>query len=219
MTRLCPRGLHDLNNPHNVYVYPSDGTSTCRPCKRARTRWDTMIRRCTDPKNHKYADYGGRGITVAPEWLDFEYYYRDVGDPPEPGLSLDRIDNNGNYEPGNVRWATPVVQRANRRRRPEITHCPKGHPYAGDNLYIYPNGKARSCRACKRQAWRDRDERKAKKAAEVARIKAEALREAAADWSDDPEDADEYEIHVWLRERADAIEEDAGASWQGVKTA
>lgn len=75
-----------------------------------------MIKRCENPKNHAYPRYGGRGITVCPEWRsDFAAFLRDVGPRPSPDLSLDRIDNNGNYEPGNVRWATAAQQAQNRR--------------------------------------------------------------------------------------------------------
>lgn len=76
-----------------------------------------MIDRCTNPKNMRFNDYGGRGITVCDRWRDdFWAFVADVGDKPV-GKSLDRIDNDGNYEPDNVRWATPHEQNVNRR------HC------------------------------------------------------------------------------------------------
>ena len=73
-----------------------------------------MKYRCLTKSSHKYARYGGRGITVHPPWVEsFELFYDYIGDPPSAKHSLDRIDNNGNYEPGNVRWATPHQQRVN----------------------------------------------------------------------------------------------------------
>jgi hypothetical protein len=76
-------------------------------------KWTGMIQRCTNPKGDHYHRYGGRGIKVHPAWMDFETFYRDVGDFPK-GMTLDRINNNGNYEPGNVRWATQKQQNNNK---------------------------------------------------------------------------------------------------------
>ena len=75
-----------------------------------------MIARCYNPKHPRFADYGGRGITVCERWLTFANFLADMGEPP-PGLTLDRIDNDGNYEPGNCRWATDTQQRTNKRPR------------------------------------------------------------------------------------------------------
>jgi hypothetical protein len=79
--------------------------------------WAAMKQRCSNPKTKHYANYGGRGITVHPAWVDsFEAFLADVGRAPStPRASLDRIDVDGNYEPSNVRWATPQVQSNNRR--------------------------------------------------------------------------------------------------------
>lgn len=79
--------------------------------------WHNMKQRCLNPNHKKYSDYGGRGITVYEEWInDFATFYDAVGERPHPKYSLDRIDNDGNYEPGNVRWTTVSEQNKNRRK-------------------------------------------------------------------------------------------------------
>lgn len=78
--------------------------------------WSKMIARCYNKKNRKYSDYGGRGIAVCDEWRhDFMAFYQHIGPRPSPNHSVDRIQNNDGYRPGNVRWATYIEQNNNRR--------------------------------------------------------------------------------------------------------
>lgn len=77
--------------------------------------WRSMRGRCKNPRAKSYANYGGRGIKVCDRWESFDNFYADVGQAPFQGASLDRINNDGDYEPGNVRWATKKQQQDNRR--------------------------------------------------------------------------------------------------------
>lgn len=110
--------------------------------------WTNMKQRCLNPNSKAYKYYGGRGITIHPEWVnDFKAFYAYVGDKPSPSHSIDRINNDGNYEPGNVRWATKREQVSNRRALQEhttgikgVTKCRDGYAvrlYVGDiDIYI-----------------------------------------------------------------------------------
>jgi len=89
--------------------------------------WQNMKKRCLNLNYTSYADYGGRGIKVCPRWLEsFENFRDDMLPTWQKRLQLDRIDNNGNYEPSNCRWATRSQNVKNRRNR-----TPKQSKYAG----------------------------------------------------------------------------------------
>ncbi len=78
--------------------------------------WQNMRQRCVNPKHPAYSHYGERGVTVCERWSNsFKAFLEDMGEKPSPELSIDRIDNDGNYEPGNCRWATKSQQMLNRR--------------------------------------------------------------------------------------------------------
>lgn len=86
--------------------------------------WLSMNRRCYGQNQPGYTNYGGRGITVCDRWRnDFGAFLADVGARPSRYATLDRIDVNGNYEPGNVRWATRGIQANNRRDNRRVTVC------------------------------------------------------------------------------------------------
>lgn len=83
--------------------------------------WWNMKQRCNNKENRSYKRYGERGITYDPRWEQFEYFYADMGEKPM-FLSLDRIDNNGNYTKENCRWASPHTQMNNTRKNRFITY-------------------------------------------------------------------------------------------------
>ena len=83
--------------------------------------WKHMLDRCRNHRHPKWRRYGGRGISVCPQWLSFEGFIKDMGARP-PGTTIDRIDNDGNYEPGNCRWATAKQQSQNTRSNVVLEH-------------------------------------------------------------------------------------------------
>jgi hypothetical protein len=90
--------------------------------------WQAMRQRTGNPNNPSWEYYGGRGITMCEQWNDYEVFKADVGPRPSPKHTLDRIDPDGNYEPGNVRWATPWQQMNNRRI--SVKKCDDWNPWS-----------------------------------------------------------------------------------------
>jgi hypothetical protein len=82
--------------------------------------WKRMLQRCKNKKHPMFKHYGGRGVTARREWTSFEKFYKDMGDKPA-GMSLGRIDNNGNYSKTNCRWETQKQQNRNYRRNRNVT--------------------------------------------------------------------------------------------------
>ena len=123
---VCDCGVEKLVSPSNL-TRPS-GTVSCGCHRRSLftkhgmstsaeyRSWDHMIQRCSNPKNQRFADYGGRGVLVCDRWLEsFENFLSDMGFKPTPKHTLDRVDNNKGYSPENCRWADPKTQMNNKK--------------------------------------------------------------------------------------------------------
>lgn len=133
--------------------------ATRRPGPTAMYRlWLHIKRRCYNPRTAEFRYYGARYVQMAPEWrTDFVQFERDIlatiGPKLSPKHSLDRLDPNGHYETGNLRWATAREQAQSRRPRPKRLHCPNGHRYSSNNVFLDNRGRRR-CRTCMRQQLR-----------------------------------------------------------------
>lgn len=106
--------------------------------------WSAMVQRCSNPKHPRYAAWGGRGIRVCDEWKTFDGFFADMGLKPSPKHSIHRVDNDGNYEPGNCIWADAVEQGAALRSNRRITVDGKTLTFAQwERERGFPNGTIR----------------------------------------------------------------------------
>lgn len=110
-----------------AYVHGMAGASPLDPSRHPLyARWVAMRQRCYNPQAERYDDYGGRGVYMAWEWAEFAVFAAYLMQLPhalETGYSVDRIDNDGAYAPGNVQWSTAAQQRRNQRRMPPLVRA------------------------------------------------------------------------------------------------
>jgi hypothetical protein len=113
-TKSCGCLRRELGRAHGIASKRHGEGASGRETPEYRA-WAAMLCRCRNPRHKSYADYGGRGVTVCERWRAYENFLADMGRRPDRFHSLDRINNAGNYEPGNCRWATWEEQNTNRR--------------------------------------------------------------------------------------------------------
>lgn len=128
----CKCGTFSTPSTYHVIHGLSSSCKYCAPKKHGYGRtptnrsWNGAKNRCNNKNNKDYMSYGGRGIKFCERWNKFEAFLSDMGEKPV-GLSLDRINNDGNYEPDNCRWATKSEQNSNQRKRYSVVKIKKGN--------------------------------------------------------------------------------------------
>lgn len=121
--KVCKRSCGCLQREIVSQICRKRNTTHNRSKTKIFAVWAAMIQRCENPNRPDYERYGGRGVQVCPQWREsFERFYLDMGEPESAGLTIDRIDNDGDYEPGNCRWATRKQQARNNSRNRFITY-------------------------------------------------------------------------------------------------
>ena len=118
--------------------------------------WINMRRRCMNPSDSGFRRYGGRGISICERWESFENFISDMGRKPSPSHSLDRINNAGNYEPSNCRWASQVVQGGN-TRAVKVVETPNGKMSLRQAALLYKMNYSTVCGRINRSGWRVED--------------------------------------------------------------
>jgi hypothetical protein len=117
--------------------------------------WTKMINRCSNPKDKRYNCYGGRGIKVCERWTVLKNFVQDMSDTYKPGLTIDRINNDGDYEPENCRWATVAQQNRNYRRNVVLHH--NGESMCAIDWALKLNINPKNIYERKKAGWSDED--------------------------------------------------------------
>jgi hypothetical protein len=116
-TTSCGCAKRELNAAQITAIRTTHGASKTRAYK----AWVNMKQRCMNPKNSRYASYGGRGITIDSSWMNFDQFLADMGNPPSDRHTIERQENNGNYCPSNCSWIPMPDQASNKRTNVKLT--------------------------------------------------------------------------------------------------